>query len=260
MGQRTQYTPGTFIWTDLATSDQDAAKKFYGELFAWTADDMPVDDEAGTVYSMMLRDGKHVAAISPQQQAQQEAGVPPMWNSYISVESADATAARATELGATVHAPPFDVMDAGRMAVIGDPQGAFFMIWEPARHFGAALVNSPGALSWNELASPDPKASADFYAALFGWECKPMEDMPMTYFVIMNGERSNGGITELPPGVPPHCLVYFATEDIDAGIAKVEELGGTKLSGPHDIGIAKFAVVGDPQGASFALYAGQLDD
>jgi len=260
MGQRTQFTPGTFIWADLATTDQDAAKTFYGDLFSWTADDMPVGDEEGTVYSMMLRDGMPVAAIAPQQPAQTDAGVPPMWNSYISVESADATAARAAELGATVHAPPFDVMDAGRMAVIADPQGAFFMIWEAGRHFGAALVNSPGALSWNELASPDPQASADFYAALFGWEATPMEDMPMTYFVIKNGERSNGGITELPPGVPPHWLVYFATEDIDAGIAKVDELGGGKLSGPHDIGVAKFAVVADPQGASFALYAGRLDD
>ncbi len=260
MGQRTQFTPGTFIWADLATSDQDAAKRFYGELFAWKADDMPVGEDGGPVYSMMLRDGKHVAAISAQQQSQQEAGVPPLWNSYISVESVDASAARAAELGGAVQAAPFDVMDAGRMAVIADPQGAFFMIWEPGRHFGAALVNSPGALCWNELASPDPQASADFYGALFGWELKPMDGVPMTYFVIMNGERSNGGITELPPGAPPHWLVYFATEEIDAGIAKVEELGGTKLSGPHDLGIAKFAVLADPQGASFALYAGKLDD
>jgi len=258
MGQRTEYTPGTFIWTDLATSDQDAAKEFYGGLFEWQAQDMPVGD--GSVYSMMLRDGKPVAAIAAQQADQRAAGVPPLWNSYISVESADATAARAAELGATVHAPPFDVMDAGRMAVIADPQGAFFMIWEAGRHFGAALVNSPGALCWNELASPDPKASADFYAALFGWELTPMEGAPMTYFIVKNGERSNGGITELPPGVPPHWLVYFATEEIDAGIAKVAETGGTKVSGPHDIGVAKFAVVADPQGATFALYAGRLED
>ncbi|HWH12004.1 MAG TPA: VOC family protein [Solirubrobacteraceae bacterium] len=259
MGERTQYTPGTFIWADLATTDPDAAKAFYGGLFAWEADDRPVGD-GGAVYSMMLRDGHDVAAITAQQEGQREAGVPPMWNSYISVESADATAERATELGASVHAGPFDVVDAGRMAVIADPQGAFFMIWEKRGHFGAGLVNSPGALSWNELASPDPKASADFYGALFGWEITPLEDMPMAYFVVRNGDRSNGGITELAPGVPPHWLVYFATEEIDAGVAKAEQLGATKLFGPQDIGIAKFAVIADPQGATFALYAGQLDD
>jgi uncharacterized protein len=259
MGARTEYTPGTFIWADLATSDQDAAKTFYAGLFAWEADDMPVGDD-GVVYSMQRRDGHFVAAIAPQQEEQRVAGVPPLWNSYVSVESADAAAERAAELGGTVHAGPFDVVDAGRMAVISDPQGAIFMVWEKRGHFGAGLVNSPGALCWNELASPDPQASGEFYAGLFGWDVSPMEGAPTPYLVIKNGERSNGGIAELQPGVPPHWLVYFATEEIDAGVAKAEQLGATKLSGPHDIGIAKFAVMADPQGATFALYAGQLDD
>jgi hypothetical protein len=134
------------------------------------------------------------------------------------------------------------------------------MLWEPRGHAGAAVVNAPGALCWNELASPDPQASADFYAGLFGWKITAMEGLPMAYFVIVNGERSNGGITELPPGVPTHWLVYFATESIDAGVTKAEQLGATKLSGPHDIGDAMFAVIADPQGATFALYAGRLDD
>src|SRR5437764_11137060 len=103
----------------------------------------------------MMRRGEHtVAAIAPQPQQQRDAGVPPVWNSYVAVESAAAAAERAGELGATVHAPPFDVMDAGRMAVIQDPQGAFFMVWQRNRHFGARVVNAPGALCWNELYSP----------------------------------------------------------------------------------------------------------
>jgi uncharacterized protein len=257
MGERTEYTPGTFSWADLSTSDPEAAKAFYGGLFGWAADDMPAGE--GVVYSMMSLDGKYVAGLGPQPDGQREAGVPPLWNSYVTVESADASAALAADLGGTVHAGPFDVVDAGRMAVITDPQGAFFMIWEKRARIGADLVNAPGALCWNELATTDPAAAGEFYAALLGWQVTPMEDMPMTYFVIMNGEQSNGGITELSPGPPPHWLVYFATEDIDAGLAKVGELGGTKLSGPHDIGIAKFAVVTDPQGAVFALYAGRLD-
>jgi predicted enzyme related to lactoylglutathione lyase len=257
MGERTEYAPGTFSWADLATTDPVAAKAFYNGLFGWEAEDFPVGEG---VYSMMRRDGRQVGAISGQQQSQIDAGVPPLWNSYVTVASADETAARAIELGATVHAGPFDVEDAGRMAVIADPQGAFLMIWEKRGHAGAELVNAPGALCWNELASPDPKASGEFYAALFGWTVAPMEGAPMPYFVISVGERSNGGISELPAGLPPHWLVYFATEEIDSGIARLEELGGTKLSGPHDIGIAKFAIVADPQGATFALYAGQLDD
>ena len=173
MAERTKYSPGTFSWTDLATTDQDGAKQFYGQLFGWSVVDFPIDEN--TTYSMMQIDGKDVAAISPQPQQQRDAGVPPLWNSYVTVDSADAAADRAQKLGATVHAPAFDVMDVGRMAVIQDPQGAHFMVWEPKQHIGASLVNARGALTWNELASPDVEGSADFYRELFGWHIEPLE-------------------------------------------------------------------------------------
>jgi predicted enzyme related to lactoylglutathione lyase len=259
MGERTEYTPGTFSWADVNTTDQEGAKAFYSGLFGWEAEDLPVGD--GVSYSMMKLEGRNVAAISPQQQQQRDAGVPPLWNSYVTVESADAAAERAGQLGATVHAPPFDVMDAGRMAVIQDPQGAFFMVWEPRENIGAHLVNAPGALAWNELSSPDVDASARFYADLFGWSTAPVEGSPERYEVVKNGERSNGGIRELgDQPAPPHWLVYFGIDDIDRGLAKVEELGGTKLAGPIDIGIARVGVVQDPQGATFAIYDGQFQD
>src|ERR1019366_4597228 len=122
--------------------------------------------------------GKNVAAIAPQPQQQRDAGVPPVWNSYVSVESADAAAERAEELGGTVHAPAFDVMEVGRMAVMQDPQGAYFMVWQPRQHFGAALVNAPGALVWNELACTDLDASTAFYSGLFGWTIAPFQGSP----------------------------------------------------------------------------------
>jgi predicted enzyme related to lactoylglutathione lyase len=258
MGERTQYTPGTFSWADVTTTDQAAAKEFYSGLFGWEAEDALVGD--GIYYSMMKLDGHSVAAISPQPQQQRDAGVPPMWNSYVTVESADAAASKAAELGASVHAPAFDVMDAGRMAVIQDPQGAFFMVWEPRQNIGAGLVNGPGALSWNELASPDPDASAGFYGDLFGWTSQAIEDMPVRYLVVNVGERSNGGIRAMgnDPS-PPHWLVYFGVEDIETGLARARELGGNVMAGPIDIGIAKIGIVQDPQGAMFALYDGRFD-
>ena len=258
MGERTQHTPGTFSWTDLTTTDQDAAKAFYTPLFGWEADDRPVGE--GVVYSMMLKDGKAVAAISPQPQQQRDAGAPPMWNSYVTVESADDALARAAELGATVHAPAFDVMDAGRMGVVQDPQGAYFLVWQPNQNNGAQLVNAPGALCWNELASPDMDGSSDFYGALFGWQTEPFEGSEQPYLVIQNQGRGNGGIREVtPPGTPPHWLVYFATEHLDAALAQVGELGGATLAGPIAMSIARIAVVRDPQGAVFALYDGELE-
>jgi predicted enzyme related to lactoylglutathione lyase len=259
MGERTRYAPGTFCWVELSTTDQEAAKSFYGALLGWQADDRPVGDE-GYVYSMMQVGGDNVAAIATQPDQQREAGVPPLWNSYVSVEDADASAARAGELGATVHAPPFDVMDVGRMAVIQDPQGAFFMLWQPKAHFGASLVNAPGALVWNELNSPDLDASSAFYSQLFGWTIAPFEGSPEPYLSIKVGEANNGGIRPLtPPGTPPHWLAYFGVEEIDAALAQVKELGGNVLAGPIDIQIAKIGIVQDPQGAVFALYAGALE-
>jgi predicted enzyme related to lactoylglutathione lyase len=260
MGERTQYTPGTFSWTDLNTTDQEAAKAFYAGLFGWSYDDAPVGDDV--YYSMANVDGKPVGAISPQPQQQRDAGAPPAWNSYITVQSADAALERARELGATVHAEAFDVMDAGRMGVVQDPQGAWFLVWEPKDHIGAELVNAHGAMSWNELGSPDPDGSAKFYGDLFGWETSQMEGSEMPYLVIRTAAgNSNGGIRPpAPPGTPPSWLVYFATDDIDGTLAKVSDQGGNVLVGSTDIGVAKIAVAQDPQGAVFALYSGHLDD
>jgi predicted enzyme related to lactoylglutathione lyase len=259
MGERTKHAPGSFSWADLSTTDQDGAKRFYSGLFGWEADDRPVGE--GVVYSMMELGGRDVAAISPQPQQQREAGVPPMWNNYVTVESADSAAERAQELGATVHAPPFDVMDVGRMAVVQDPQGAFFMVWEPRTNIGAQLVNAPGALAWNELASPDPPVSADFYGSLFGWTVEEMEDSSVPYLVIKNGERSNGGIRELgDEPAPPHWMPYFGVDDAGSAVERAKELGGTALAGPVEIGMGTIGVISDPQGAVFAIFAGHFDD
>jgi predicted enzyme related to lactoylglutathione lyase len=159
MGARTSYSPGTFSWAELATSDAAAAKAFYTALFAWEYDDMPVGD--GQVYTMSKRDGQVVGALFSSEE-------PPHWNCYVTVASVDDAAARAAELGATVVSEPFDVMDAGRMAVIADPGGATLCLWEPRGSIGATLVNAPGAMTWNDLVTPDPDAAARFYGDLFG--------------------------------------------------------------------------------------------
>jgi hypothetical protein len=260
MGERTQYTPGTFSWTDLTTTDQDGAKAFYTGLFGWDVTDSPMGD--GAVYSMMSIDGKTVCAISPQPPEQREAGVPPMWNSYITVESADAAAARAGELGGTVHAPPFDVMDVGRMAVIQDPQGAFFEIWEPKTNIGASLVNAPGALSWNELATPDVEAATKFYTDLFGWGTDSMDMGGQPYVIVKVDGHGNGGIQgRVPPNAPPHWLVYFGTDDLEGSLAKASELGGNVVMPAMEIGEGnRIGVIQDPQGGYFALYTGSFED
>jgi uncharacterized protein len=259
MGERTKYTPGTFSWAELATTDQAAAKVFYSGLFGWETVDNPVGD--GVVYTTAQLDGKDVAAISPQPEQQRKAGVPPAWNSYITVDSADDALERAKHLGGSVHAPAFDVLDVGRMGVVQDPQGAFFLVWEPKSHIGASLVNAPGAQSWNELATPDMDGSARFYRELFGWTVEPIEGMAMPYISIKTKDgHNNGGIRPVTEMEPPYWLVYFGTHDIGAGIDKALELGATHLMGPVDIGMGKIGALQDPQGAVFALFAGQFED
>ena len=179
----------------------------------------------------------------------------------MTVDSADAAVERAKELGGTVHAPAFDVMDAGRMGVIQDPQGAFFLVWEPKSHIGAALVNAPGALTWNELACSDMDAAERFYSDLFGWTITPLEDMPMPYSAIKTtAESTNGGMRPVMDGEPPNWLVYFGADDIERSLANLRELGGGTLTGAMDIGVGKIAIVRDPQGAVFALYSGEFED
>ena len=210
---------------------------------------------------MAQLDGKEVAAISPQPEQQREAGVPPTWNSYITVESADDALEKAKELGAQVHADAFDVMDVGRMGVIQDPQGAFFLVWEPKAHIGAPLVNAPGALAWNELATPDLEASTKFYSELFGWELEDIEGSDTPYKVIKRQDGgANGGMRPAQENEPPYWLVYFGTDDIDAKVKQASEHGASTIMDTTDIGMGKIAILQDPQGAVFALFAGQLDD
>ena len=252
MGERTSYTPGTFCWVDLNTDDQEASKAFYAALLGWEYEDTPIGD--GITYSLARIDGHDVAAITP---------MPPgaevtHWNCYVSVEDVDATAARAGEHGATVLAEPFDVFDAGRMAAFQDPQGAILSVWQPGRHIGASLVNAPGALSWNDLITPDVEASAAFYRDLFGWEIT--EVAPGQYWSITNGGNQNGGMMPQPPGAHPAWNLYFAVDDVDATIARVGELGGGTVMGPMDVpNGTRFAIVRDPQGAVFSVGAGPMD-
>jgi predicted enzyme related to lactoylglutathione lyase len=208
----------------------------------------------------MQLDGERAAAIAPQPAPLRDAGAPPAWQSYITVGSADASAQLAEQAGATVLAPPFDVMGAGRMAALADPQGAAFCVWEPRENIGATIVNGPGALAWNELATSDPDGASKFYGEVFGWTFNSVEGMGQPYSVILNAGRSNGGIHPADPPAPPYWLAYFGTPGIEAGLERARELGGTVHAGPIDIGIAKIGIVADPQGAIFALYDGEFED
>jgi len=255
MQESVAYKPGTFCWVELGTTDGEAAKKFYTQLFDWDFTDNPVGPSG--VYTILKQNGKDVGALYQMPSEMTSNGVPPHWMSYISVANADESATKAKSLGATLMKEPFDVFTMGRMAVIQDPTGAMFTLWQLGTHPGAGIVNTPNSLCWNELATGDIAKAGDFYSGVFGWEKNVQQMGPMTYTSFMNGQRPAAGMYEPGPEMgemPPNWMVYFAVADADATLARALELGGKSCAPPMDVpGVGRMAVMTDPQGAAFAV-------
>ena len=252
MPARDSYAQGTPNWVDLQTTDQAAAKTFYGGVFGWSFDDQPMD--AGAVYSVAKIGDGQVAAIAPQSPELKAAGAPPMWNTYLAVDSVDDATAKVAAAGGTVAMEPFDVMDAGRMSFVMDPSGAPVALWQANQHIGATLVNEPGTVVWNELITDNP-AALPFYEQVLGLTTTTTEMGEDKYTMFQVGGKEVGGT--MPPqtaGMPNHWHVYFAVADADAAAAKIRELGGSVMAGPFDTPIGKMAVVTDPQGAAFSIF------
>jgi hypothetical protein len=201
--------------------------------------------------------GRDTAAAYSMRKEQRAQGVPPHWMLYISVENADQSVAKAAQAGGTVLSPAFDVMDAGRMAVIQDPTGAIFSLWQPKRSQGITITGD-NAFCWADLSTPDPERAGKFYAELFGWQLAKDEKDPSGYIHIKNGENFIGGIppaAHRSPTAPPHWLIYFQVADPEGTTAKAGKLGGRILMPARKMeNVGTFSIVSDPQGAAFALF------
>lgn len=263
--ETTGYAPGTFCWVELGTSDSEGAKQFYTDLFGWDFTDNPIG--TGMVYTMLKQGGKKVGALYKMPSEMTAQGIPPYWISYVWVTSADETAAKAREAGGTLIKEPFDVSTVGRMAIVRDPTGAVFALWEAGTHQGAGIVNIPNSFCWNELGTTDAAKAMDFYTKVFGWSAN-VQDLgtpcySMDYTILANGGRPVGGLYTVPLEIikgPPHWMVYFAVEDCDATAEKAVSLGAKMISRTTDIpGIGTFSDLLDPQGAAFAIIKLKFD-
>jgi predicted enzyme related to lactoylglutathione lyase len=251
-----KHPAGSFCWIELGTTDQTVAKNFYGSIFGWTPNDNPMGP--GEVYTIFKLEGRDAAAGYTLRADQRAQHVPPHWMLYIMVDNVDASAAKVPQLGGKVIVAPFDVMDAGRMAVIADPAGAYFCLWQANRSTGTQIAQVHGTLCWADLSTPDPERAKAFYSGLFGWQLMVGEKDTSGYLHIKNGEHFIGGVppaAHRQPGVPPHWLAYFQVDDVDATANKAKEMGAKLFLPPMSMeGVGRMSVIADPQGAVFAIF------
>ena len=256
------YPHGLFSWTDLSAPDPKAAAEFYTALFGWEAEDQFAPD--GTyIYTMLSLDGHAVAGLGPQ--PEMLAGMPPIWSSYVTVDSVDEVIERVQNAGGSVVAPAMDVMTAGRMAIIAAPDGAVVGLWQEGDHVGSGAFNIPGHMTWNELATRDVEGSKAFWGNVFGWDFEAMPGTPSEYWLIkmedkpqgdpLSEDPYNGGVMAMdenwPDQVPAHWGVYFSVADTDATLKRITELGGTVRMESMDTPAGRIGVVVDPQGGNF---------
>jgi predicted enzyme related to lactoylglutathione lyase len=263
MSERNGFEPGVPCWVATVQPDPESAARFYSELFGWEATNLMPEDHPGDYFMCKLRDCAVAAVVSV------HGGAPPppsaAWGTYIWVESADETAAKVVEAGGSLIGEPFDSPAGGRMAVLADPAGAVFCVWQPGDHNGAELVNEPSAWAMSALATTDPEGAKAFYGAVFGWETSSFDmgeaEMTMWHVPGYVGGEPNQPVardvvaTMLPPNdAPPHWSVDFWVHDVDETAAKAAELGGSVVVPPYEpLPGFKQAVLADPSGASFSV-------
>lgn len=250
----TPFAPGTPSWVDVLSSDPDKAKDFYAGLFGWTVEES--GPEFGN-YVNFRSDGHLVAGMVHNTG---DMGSPDVWTTYLSTGDAEATARAVTDAGGQIVTPAMKVGDLGSMAVLADPAGGIFGVWQPGRHTGFTKYNEPGSVTWDEHHSKDFAATTAFYQKVFGWQVEKMSDTDE--FRYFNGQldgQSVAGLMDsasfLPPEVPSHWAVYFSVQDADAAIDRVTELGGSVLRPAEDTPFGRIADVADPTGAMFKLHA-----
>lgn len=250
MGRVSTYPDGTFCWVNLGVGDVSQAVSFYTALHGWDTEEVVED---GVSYTICRVDGADVTAIY-EMPAGESAVAGPHWNSFISVHDIETTTQRSADLGATVLVGPAAARGR-RLAVLTDPGGAMFCLWQPEGRIGAGLVNEPATWSWNDLATRDPDRAGSFYSDLFRWQFQQVAPEG-TYFSIGRDHLLIAGMRTMdgdPADMPPHWIPYFVVEDITHAAARLEELGAEIVVAPRQVPAGWFLVFTDPSGASSGL-------
>ncbi len=252
MAEATVATANRPAWVELSSSDPAASRAFYSKLFDWVVE-VSTDPQYGG-YGLAKIGDMDVAGIG----AKQSPEAPTAWSVYIGTDDAEGLAKKVQAAGGTVIAPAFDVGDQGRMAVFQDPSGAFISAWQ-AKAMNPRPANTPNSFGWAELNARGVEKAIPFYEQVFGWTRKTSEvgggAPPYTEFQL--GGESVAGAWEMSPmvpaEVPSYWMVYFTVDDVDRSFRKAIEAGAHEMLAPDDFPGGRFAILSDPQGASFGL-------
>jgi predicted enzyme related to lactoylglutathione lyase len=241
---------GTPTWIDLGIPDLDRAMEFYGALFGWQFEVGPV--ELGRYTTAYLR-GRRVAALAPNTDPEATAF---WWNVYLATADCDATTAAVQAAGGTVVTPPSDVLDQGRMAIVKDPAGGQFGLWQGRAHIGCEVVNEPNSVVRNDLVTDQPEAARQFYATVFGFTLDGNPDLPEFDFTFLRRPDGHeiGGIMGLPHGSGTSWSTTFEVDDTDAALQRAVSAGGT-AGEVQDMIYGRFAQITDPFGVEFSVIA-----
>jgi uncharacterized protein len=237
-------TVGRFVWHEHVSSDPKQAQDFYTGLFGWSTE---VFKPGESDYTMISSRGQNHGGFA----TAMEGAPPPHWLSHVRVEALDQAIERATRAGGRLAAGPFEMGEVGRIAIIGDPQGAYVSAYEPRGEGPAAQ----GVFVWDELGTSDVDGAQRFYEEVFGWTTSDMGAEYGGYRVFNCGETGIAGLMKLPDeSIPVHWQPYVAVDDPDATVARAAELGGSTLAEPMDVPrVGRLAVLRDPQGATFGI-------
>lgn len=246
----TPWPDGTPCWIDLSTTDPTTAREFYAALFGW---DWSPAEEATGFYSGASLDGRLVAGSN----GIPVTDTPPTWTTYIAAGDVDATVDSAVRHGGNLVAPPSDVMDLGRTAMLEDAQHGAFGVWQAGTMIGTQRVNETGALIWTEYMARDYDEAKEFFSAIFSYTYTEIGDEGFQYSTVEVSGNTVGGLgvlaPEMPADVTPHFRIYFCVDDCDVTADKVTQLGGVVLRPPQDMPYGRHADVADPLGAAFSI-------
>jgi hypothetical protein len=243
---------GRFVWFEYLAPDLKQAQGFFGELFNWSTVDVPMPQGS---YTMISANGQTMAGYQPLPEGAPKQG---HWLPHLQVENAAASQKQVVEAGGKVRMDAKKLGEHGTMAVVADPLGGTFCLWQPAKSQGTGdWAGKPGAFCWAELSTQDVAKSLAFYKRIGGFtsEAMPSNGGMQEYQVLQSDGKPRGGVMKPSMAEAPQQWVpYVHVTSCDQSLDKAKKLGAKVIVPAMDApNVGRFAIFADPQGGVLGI-------